>query len=387
MNKNIWLTGFLVLLLSCNGEKSTFKVSGNLDKGEGMMIFLKEMTSTEMIPVDSTLIDDAGGFELNGISPENRFYAIHTQPESFIYILAGKGDKITIEGDAQALTSTYTVAGSEDSRLIRELTEEQNKVLARIYQLNRLFTDSVHSPNFMEIKEGLDVAYDGILESHREYTFAFIEDNLHSQASLMALYQQIGPRFYVLDPEKDYQFFSMVDSSLGILYPESDAVQDLHRQVDELKQKKMAESMSSARLEAGSLAPEIALPSPNGDTILLSSLRGSYVLLDFWAAWCPPCRRENPNLVKVYEKYHDKGFEIYQVSLDKTRDAWLQGIDQDGLHWIHVSDLRFWNSIVVPVYNIQGIPMSYLLDRRGRIIAQNLSGDMLEQELKQIFNP
>jgi len=319
MNKNIWLTGMLVLLLSCKGDKSAFKVSGNLENGEGMMIYLKEMTSTEMIPVDSTLIDDAGGFELIGTSPENRFYAIHTQPESFIYILAGKGDKITIKGDAHALTSTYTVSGSEDSRLIRELTGEQNKVLARIYQLNRVFTDSVHSPNFMEIKVGLDSIYYGILEAHREYTFAFIEDNLHSQASLMALYQQIGPRRYVLDPEKDFKYFSMVDSSLGILYPESDAVQDLHRQVDELKQKKLVESMSAARLAAGTLAPEIALPSPDGDTIPLSSLRGSYVLLDFWASWCPPCRLENPNLVKVYEKYHDKGFEIYQVSLDRSR--------------------------------------------------------------------
>lgn len=387
MNRNIWLTGMLVFLFSCNSEKSTFKVSGNLDNGEGMMVYLKEMTSTEMIPVDSTLIDDAGGFELNGIFPENRFYAVHTQPESFIYILAGKGDKITIEGDAQALASTYTVAGSEDSRLIRELTEEQNKVLARVYQLNRVFTDSVHSPDFMEIKVGLDSVYDGILNAHREYTFAFIEDNLHSQASLMALYQQIGPRYYVLDPEQDFKYFSMVDSSLGILYPESDAVQDLHRQVEELKQKRVVETMSAARLKTGTVAPEIALPGPDGDTILLSSLRGKYVLLDFWASWCPPCRRENPNLVKVYEKYQSKGFEIYQVSLDKTRDAWLRGINEDGLHWVHVSDLQFWNSIVVPVYNIQGIPMSYLLDKRGRIMAQNLRGEMLEEELKQIFNP
>jgi thiol-disulfide isomerase/thioredoxin len=387
MNKNIWKTGILILLISCNGEKSTFKVSGNLDNGEGMMIYLKEMTSTEMIPVDSTLIDDAGGFELNGLSPENRFYAIHTQPESFIYILAGKGDKITIEGEAKALTTTYTVAGSEDSRLIRELTDEQNKVLARMYQLNRIFTDSVHSPNFTGIKAGLDSIYEGILDAHREYTFAFIEDNLHSQASLMALYQQIGPRHFVLDPEKDLKYFSMVDSSLGILYPESDAVQDLHRQVDELKQKQLVESMSAARLKAGSLAPEVALPNPDGDTVLLSSLRGSYVLLDFWASWCPPCRQENPNLVKIYEKYHDKGFEIYQVSLDKTRDAWVKGIKEDELHWIHVSDLKFWNSIVVPVYEIQGIPVSYLLDKNGRILAQNLKGEMLAQELKKIFNP
>ena len=387
MFRVIWFTGVFALLISCNGDKSTFRVSGNLEKGAGMMIYLKEMTSAEMIPVDSVLLDETGGFELFGTKPEIRFYAIHTLPESFIYLLAGKGDKITIEGDAQALASTYTVAGSEDSRLIRELTEEQNKVLSRIYQLNRIFTDSVHSPDFMDIKVGLDSIYDGILGAHREYTFAFIEDNLHSQASLMALYQQIGPRHYVLEPEKDFTYFSMVDSSLGILYPESDAVQDLHRQVDELKQKRMVESMTAGRLESGSEVPEIALPNPDGDTILLSSLRGSYVLLDFWASWCPPCRRENPNLVKVYKKYHDKGFEIYQVSLDKTRDAWLRGIREDGLHWVHVSDLQFWNSIVVPVYNIQGIPMSYLLDRSGRIIAQNLRGEMLEEELKKIFNP
>ncbi len=387
MNKNIWFPAILVLLLSCNGEKSSFKVSGNLDNGEGMMIYLKEMTSTEMIPVDSALIDEFGAFELNGISPENRFYAIHTQPESFIYILAGKGDKLILEGDAQALTSTYTIAGSEDSRLIRELTSEQNRVIARIYQLNRVFTDSVHSPDFMDIKLGLDSIYNGILQAHRDYTFAFIEDNLHSQASLMALYQQIGPRHYVLDPEQDFKYFAMVDSSLGILYPESDAVQDLHRQVDELKQKMMVESMSARRLAPGTIAPEIALPDPDGDTILLSSLRGSYVLLDFWASWCPPCREENPNLVRVYQKYHDKGFEIYQVSLDRTRDAWLKGIRDDGLHWIHVSDLKFWSSVVVPIYNIEGIPMSYLLDRQGRIIAQNLRGERLEQELKNLFNP
>ena len=387
MNRNIWFSACLVFLLSCSGENNSFKVSGNLDNGAGMMVYLKEMTSTEMIPVDSVMIDEVGAFELSGLSPENRFYAIHTQPESFIYILAGKGDKLILEGDAKALTSTYTVAGSEDSRLIRELTSEQNKVIARIYQLNRVFTDSMQSPNLDDIKVGLDSIYDGILNSHREFTFAFIEDNLHSQASLMALYQQIGPRHYVLDPEQDFEYFAMVDSSLGILYPESDAVQDLHRQVDELKQRQQVESMSLTSLEQGTVAPEIALPNPDGDTILLSSLRGQYVLLDFWASWCPPCRIENPNLVKAYKKYHDKGFEIYQVSLDRSRDAWLKGIKDDGLHWIHVSDLNFWSSVVVPIYKIEGIPMSLLLDRQGRIIAQNLRGEMLEEELENIFNP
>ena len=147
------------------------------------------------------------------------------------------------------------------------------------------------------------------------------------------------------------------------------------------------ETLSAARLGVGVAAPEIALPSPSDDTVQLSSLRGKIVLLDFWASWCAPCRHENPNLVRNYKKYKDKGFEIYQVSFDRTKSAWLKGIEDDKLDWFHVSDLQYWNSIVVPVYNIQGIPMNYLLDREGKIMAHNLRGEQLGRKLEEIFNP
>jgi thiol-disulfide isomerase/thioredoxin len=107
--------------------------------------------------------------------------------------------------------------------------------------------------------------------------------------------------------------------------------------------------------------------------------------LDFWASWCGPCRSENPNLVAAYQKYNSKGFEIYQVSLDRSRESWIKAIEDDHLTWTHVSDLQFWNSVVVPVYNIQGIPMNFLLDPEGRIVDQNLRGDMLSAKLKEIF--
>jgi len=137
----------------------------------------------------------------------------------------------------------------------------------------------------------------------------------------------------------------------------------------------------------GAEAPEIALPNPKGDTIRLSSTRGSIVLLDFWASWCVPCRQENPNLVKTYDMFHRKGFQIYQVSLDKTKDAWLKGIQDDNLgKWIHVSDILYWNSTVVQLYKIESIPNNYLLDREGRIIATNLRGDELEKKLTELFN-
>jgi peroxiredoxin len=365
----------------------TFTVSGELDNAKGQMIYLKEMTSQEMIPVDSMELDTTGSFTLKGNAGDMKFYALHTAPGNIIFLLARNGDEVHIRGDVTDLPRTYEPEGSPHSALIRELTRELNRTIDSINALSRIFNDSIRNPNFPGVKARLDSAYEEIVGAQREFTFRFIEDNLHSQASLMALYQQIGLRHYLLDPEKDFRYYAMVDSSLGILYPESDAVRDLHRQVEELRTRMEFEQRSAARLADGVLAPEIALPNPDGDTVLLSSTRGKIVLLDFWAAWCQPCRRENPNLVRVYQKYHDRGFEIFQVSLDQTRDAWLKGIEEDKLDWIHVSDLQYWNSIVVPIYEIQGIPMSFLLDREGRIIDRNLRGPLLEEKLEEIFNP
>ena len=135
----------------------------------------------------------------------------------------------------------------------------------------------------------------------------------------------------------------------------------------------------------GAVAPEIALPSPKGDTIKLSSTRGKYVLLDFWASWCSPCREANPELVRLYQKFKSKGFEIFQVSLDKSKDAWVKAIRDDKLNWIQVLDLKYWQSSAAQLYYVESIPTSFLLDKDGTIIGRNLSGIPLEDKLEELM--
>lgn len=135
----------------------------------------------------------------------------------------------------------------------------------------------------------------------------------------------------------------------------------------------------------GAMAPEINLATPAGPTLALSSLRGKYVLIDFWASWCGPCRRENPNVVKTYATYKDKGFEIFGVSLDQNREAWLKAIETDKLVWKHVSDLQYWNSAGAQAYQVNSIPQTFLVDPTGRIIAKGLRGAALDNYLAKLF--
>jgi len=380
---------FILLSLSiysCSSRSGKFTVEGTLDNASGKTVYLKELTTNKgLLPIDSVQPGEKGHFELHGITDMPRFYSLNTSPKNYITLLVKPGDDIHITADADNFQDGYKVKGSNESELIRRVVEKQNAAIDRINKLGQVYRDSVDSPNILEIKKELDSTYRQIIKEHKEFTINFINEHPASFASLMALYQRIAPRSYVLNPQSDFKYFSKVDSNLIALYPKSEAVKSLHDYVTDVREQMNNQSKIKKSLDIGSVAPEISLPDPHGDTLSLSSLRGKYVLLDFWASWCSPCRHENPNLVANYKKYHDKGFEIFQVSLDKSKESWEKAIQDDHLDWYHVSDLNYWNSVVVPLYNIQGIPANFLLDKDGKIIAKNLRGDELGKKLAQLF--
>lgn len=282
----------------------------------------------------------------------------------------------------------FTLKASIDETNFYKLTFNANYYLILIFQPDEEITLTIDFENFYSPKiEGSEQSvliysmFDGmrsfderldsitqIIQSEKEsYLRKEILDNKNSLATLF---------FYdELDIENHLDVYKELEEALSAKYPDNELVKELSMMV-----------ATASELSVGSLAPEITLPSPQGEEVSLSSLRGEYVLIDFWASWCAPCRRENPNVVKLYETYHDKGFEIFGVSLDANKDDWLNAIEDDNLSWIHVSDLKYWSSSVVDLYGIEGIPFTVLVGPDGEIIAKNLRGEALEEKLSEIFD-
>lgn len=382
MKKTIVILLAVYLLSGCQTSQR-FEIAGTIKNSNGELIYLDEIKTNDLETVDSTYIDKNGNFRFRGDVAIPKFFIIKTNQDNYLTLLLNPGEKISIEANMENLGIYYKLKGSKDSRIIQEYNVKLRENVNNLKELNEIFNDSINSLNIESIMMDLDKRSELIVKDQKDYTIRFIQKNKYSLVSLMALYQQLTPRNPVLDPLNDIQYFEMVDSTLYNLYPESEPVQALHSQVANLKIKFNREKL----LDFGAIPPEIALPDPEGETITLSSTRGKIVLLDFWAAWCNPCRMENPNLVSNYAKYKKKGFEIYQVSLDRKREDWVSAIKNDHLEqWIHVSDLQFWKSVVVQQYQLDQIPTNFLLDREGKIIAKDVRGEALSEKLSEIFD-
>jgi peroxiredoxin len=386
MNRKLGILLAAAFIFTGCGDK-TAEISGILENSlPRQYIFLQELKPNELLNVDSAIVSEDGRFEFKRKVKFPSFYLLKINQNNFLTMLIEPGEKIKMTSHFDSLNYPVAIIGSKGTKLIADYNKRLIKTRNNLNKLNDIYDRNSGRPDVANVIDSLDKLGDGYLNDMNSYAKKYIDNNVSSLATIPVLYSQLTQEIYILDPQKDLSYFLKVDSSLFKKYPEYGPVIDLHNQIKQMVT--YFESSESSKTNPGERmeAPEIALPSPEGDTIKLTSTRGSFVLLDFWASWCSPCRIENPNLVKAWNLYHNRGFKIYQVSLDKTKEAWVKGIQDDGLDkWIHVSDVSYWQSVVVSLYKIESIPANYLLDREGRIIATNLRGDALQRKLAELF--
>jgi peroxiredoxin len=276
----------------------------------------------------------------------------------------------------------YEVKGSEASETLAEFLFSSNEQLTRIIQFT-IQADSLRSlPHGDSLARPVMAERQEATVAYHDYVNHIIND---SKSPVLTLFT-IGT----------YQTYAFQNGGLGLIpftekevngmiaaasarYPEHTGLAQVKASINSQKQEEAASSILNKQ------APDFTLPDINGKPVPLSSLRGKYVLVDFWASWCKPCRDENPNVVKVFQQFRDKNFTVLGVSLDKEKDPWVKAIKDDQLNWTHVSDLKFWNSLIVPMYGIESIPYNVLLDPNGVVIADNLRGAALEAKLSEVI--
>lgn len=381
----------MILLAGCSGGPEKFKISGIIENGKDKTILLEEMGVTGPRAVDSVICSSNGSFSLRGFTRTPGFFSLRIHGNQTPLTLAiHPGEKIVIHAIGDDFPGNYAIDGSEDSRLIKDLNDAREKTTRQIEALGKIFHDSLQSRNILSIKASLDSSYIRICEEQINWSKDFVRQNKHQLAGLMALYQQLpsdNPNLpsYVLDPEKNFELYKIVDSTLNKLFPTSEPVKSLHAQVLVLQEKYNEENRIRKITGIGATPPDIRLPSPKKDTLSLYAMRGRYVLLVFWASFDQNCQMENKTIHSLYYNYHWKGLDVFQVSLDRSRDAWVNAIGSDGLIWPQVSDLKFWNSPLVNLFRIKELPAIYLLDKEGKVIGAELKGERLVTAVQELF--
>ena len=385
--------GFFLIacfIFSCNLKPDHFTVSGIITDATGGKLFLERLTGTSSVVLDSVIIDATGKFKFAVKATDAGFYSLSLDHKRSITLAVVPGEKLEISATANDMNANYTVSGSRDSELTRMLVVDLRHTLTKIEALGKTYYDSLQSPHILAVKQQLDSMYKSIINAHRQNTIQFIHENPGSLAALMALYQQVpssNPQQtqLLLDPMSNIGIYELVDSMMMKKYPTAEPVIILHKQMIGYHDSKKQFDQVNLAITPGRKAPEIILPSATGDTVKLSKLAGKYVLVNFWASWSDESRRENTMLKTLYAKYRWDGFEILQVSLDKSKDDWLKAIEEDKLPWKNGCDLKFWNSPVAATYNVRQLPVSMLVNKEGRIMQKEVTTEQLKKILQNLF--
>ncbi len=387
-NRIITLFFLIFTLISCSEKEKTvedivlengdnFVVQGTIKGAENKTFYIEALTEKGQISISETKADEKGHFTMKGNIPGFGMYQLRIGEEKgkIIPLTLVPNDKVAISGELATFETNPIVSGTRWAKVMTEYMEKFSKFhkeQGELIKLQGTVSDDELTKRYVALKSEVDNFAIAKMEEDPGNPFNLI---LSSSATPTMGFDYWNP--------KSLDVLKKVSEAYEKEFPESPLTMTLANQVYQIEvQYNQYKEINSGE----KIAPEIALNNPEGKEMKLSSLKGQYVLIDFWASWCGPCRRENPNLVRLYNEYKNKGFTVFSVSLDKDLDAWKKAIKKDNLSWPnHVSDLMQWNSPMVQLYGFNSIPHTVLIDKEGKIIATGLRGSSLEQKLKELM--
>ncbi|MFO8001370.1 MAG: TlpA disulfide reductase family protein [Marinilabilia sp.] len=375
-----------VALVMAGCHQNKYEIGGTIENAEDRMLVLEKMQLDRNLPTDSVVLDKSGDFTFRGEKLEvPTFFRLKLSPSNFLTVLVDSTENITVNADGKNLEDTYRVEGSLESKKIQILNQRLKTLRNSVDSLMTLY-EELPAEGDTARKNEIGRELSAVVEEHKEFIGSFVMDNPRSFASYYALFQKLSDGSMVLNvmDKEEQVYFATIATSLNLLYPESPRVKQLYNYVLSAKaQERQAKLMQELEEESDASIPEIREETVEGEEIALSSLQGKVVLLSFWASWDEDSRRENRRLKSIYREYNDRGFEVYQVSLDRSKVLWENAIQRDELPWINVSDLNYTDSYPAKIYNINRLPANYLISRDGEIIGKNLFGDMLRDKLEE----
>jgi thiol-disulfide isomerase/thioredoxin len=364
----ILISLFLSLtLLSQAQVKKLATITGKMaDHGQYTQVFLDSLGAQEAVNVTSAAVTAGGTFKLSILVPKSDIYKLRFDEKNFAFMVISPGEQIKLEAAGPKLDLNIKVTGSIHTQNLYSTMKAIEPYNQRLDSLDKFYKAILNISGKDSLRTVIYSESSIANYARKQEIASHIRKDPSSLAWLFFLDK--------FDISEDFAIMDMLDQGMYTAHPENIYVAQLHKQVSDER-----------KLGIGREAPEISQLNPDGKMTSLSSLRGNIVLIDFWASWCGPCRKENPNVVQLYQKYHTKGFDVFSVSLDKTREPWLKAIADDHLTWTHVSDLGYWKSAPALLYGVTSIPFTVLIDRDGKIIAKKLRGADLERKLEELL--
>lgn len=358
----------LVTFYSFSQQNVKATVSGNIFNVPTVdSLKVVQQTQTGFITYGAGKLAKNGDFNLQLNLQNEDYYVLLVGNHPISLVLRNNSD-IKVYGDGKSLHQFVNIVGSDESQALNNFLIEK-----RIYDAKHDSATAYlqQNPNLVKsIQQSFAPIYNNFQASKN----SFIQENANNASQIAAI--------QALDLENEFAIYEGIVKNLERVFATSPTVRAVRAEFNQKKE----EIKKKNFLAPGNEAPDFTQNKIDGTPMKLSDLRGQVVLLDFWAAWCGPCRKENPNVVENYKKYKDSGFTVMSVSLDRTKEAWLQAIEKDGLIWPHhVTDMKQWNNEAARLYNVSGIPFTVLIDKEGKIIATNVRGDALKMHLQQIF--